>query len=494
MNAESGVEILDEVPGYLETPPETPEDDFGVIAEPYLQQLPIERLGWKDFERLCLRLVKSRAEVAQCALYGVPGQYQAGIDLYARRTDGTYATFQCKRVETFTASDISASVDKFLEGEWAEKAKAFVLCTSHDLSATGLQDAIVAAQARLAEREISFEPWDKAAITLELKEEPATVYDFFREQLARRFCGDLLIDGLSSRLGTQELRALRLELEKFYRSLFRLHDPDVNTNQTPPDRSGIHGRFVDVDVVEGREIVGETPPPVLSSASPPDEYLDRGVLSSPPLPLPPIASSFDVRRHRVMDWIAGEGNHLVIGGPGSGKSALLRAIALDTLSESPRFSKLAARFATHVPVWVPFALWVKLVSQGPAQDWSIGTLIRQWLNSSSAPELWPLIEKALDDDRVLFLVDGLDEYTDEVSAESVLTSIYMHAELRGSAVIATSRPTALIGLDLGRVAWESARFSPLNEKQQRQIFAGCPWPVFSPSFWPPKVRTPRCDF
>src|ERR1017187_397834 len=21
----------------------------------------------------------------------------------------------------------------------------------------------------------------------------------------------------------------------------------------------------------------------------------------------------------------------------------------------------------------------------------------------------------------------------------------------------------------------------------------CPWPVFSPSFWPPKVRTPRCD-
>jgi len=22
----------------------------------------------------------------------------------------------------------------------------------------------------------------------------------------------------------------------------------------------------------------------------------------------------------------------------------------------------------------------------------------------------------------------------------------------------------------------------------------CPWPVFSPSFWPPKVRTPRCDF
>ncbi|HXN61085.1 MAG TPA: NACHT domain-containing protein [Acidimicrobiales bacterium] len=472
MNAESEVEVLDDLPGYLETPPETPEEAFGIIAEPYLQQLPIERLGWKDFERLCLRLVKSRAEVTQCALYGVSGQYQAGIDLYARRTDGTYATYQCKRVETFTAADVSASVEKFLEGQWAETAKVFTLCTSHDLSPTGLQDAIVDAQARLADREISFEPWDKAAITLELKDEPAIVYDFFREQLARRFCGDLLIDRLSSRLATQELRALRLDLEKFYRSLFRLHDPNVTTNRVPPDRSGIHSRFVNVDVFEGREILGESPLPAPLSVPPPDEYLDRGALSSPPLPLPPIASSFDVRSHRVMDWIAGEGNHLVVGGAGSGKSALLRAIALDTLSESPRFSKVAARFAGHVPVWVPFALWVKLVSQGPAQDWSIPTLIKQWLNSSSAPEIWPLIEKALDDDRVLFLVDGLDEYTDEVSAESVFTSIYMHAERRGSAVIATSRPTALVGLDLGRVAWESARFSPLNEEQQRQIFAG----------------------
>ena len=37
---------------------------------------------------------------------------------------------------------------------------------------------------------------------------------------------------------------------------------------------------------------------------------------------------------------------------------------------------------------------------------------------------------------------------------------------------------------------------PLLAEELRAVadVIACPWPVFSPSFWPPKVRTPRCDF
>jgi hypothetical protein len=39
-------------------------------------------------------------------------------------------------------------------------------------------------------------------------------------------------------------------------------------------------------------------------------------------------------------------------------------------------------------------------------------------------------------------------------------------------------------------SWCQLRRGELLGLRRRDV---CPWPVFSPSFWPPKVRTPRCD-
>ena len=55
--------------------------------------------------------------------------------------------------------------------------------------------------------------------------------------------------------------------------------------------------------------------------------------------------------------------------------------------------------------------------------------------------LWPLFEQALDDERLLLLVDGLDEYRSEDSARGALTQLQVFAEQRNCRVIATARPT-----------------------------------------------------
>ena len=94
-----------------------------------LQSLPFGDLRWDDFEKLCLRLARADHEVEDARRYGIPGQDQYGIDLFARSAGtGGYTVYQCKRVERFSPSDISAAVDDFLTGPWATRADRYVFC------------------------------------------------------------------------------------------------------------------------------------------------------------------------------------------------------------------------------------------------------------------------------------------------------------------------------------------------------------------------------
>ncbi len=103
--------------GYLTSPPE----GYGrgpTATRPQLLQL--SSLGPKDFERLCFRMTRLDATVEQCRFYGVQGQAQKGIDLYARRHDGAYMVVQCKRSsDAFTPGEVTEAVDAFLAGDWA---------------------------------------------------------------------------------------------------------------------------------------------------------------------------------------------------------------------------------------------------------------------------------------------------------------------------------------------------------------------------------------
>jgi hypothetical protein len=111
---------LDGVPTWLETP----ATEVPALKPPVntrIQLLPLNDLAWEHFERLCLRYVRTQAFVVRAQLYGVKGQKQHGIDLYVRLSDPLrYEVYQCKKLASFTASDVKKTVDAFLEGNWRD--------------------------------------------------------------------------------------------------------------------------------------------------------------------------------------------------------------------------------------------------------------------------------------------------------------------------------------------------------------------------------------
>ena len=160
-------------------------------VETRLQELPFDKLTWENFEKLCLRLVQSEADIkGYCQLYGERGDEQAGIDLYARKhLEEKYTVYQCKRVKDFGAAKIISAVDKFLEGDWVDKSKTFVLCTSESLVLKQRADAVEEQRKKLLQKQIELIIWDRPQLSSKLKELPQLVSDFFGDAWTKAFCG-----------------------------------------------------------------------------------------------------------------------------------------------------------------------------------------------------------------------------------------------------------------------------------------------------------------
>lgn len=159
-------------------------------VETKLQELPFDRITWENFEKLCLQLVQSEANIeGYCQLYGEKGDEQAGIDLYTRKhLEEKYTVYQCKRVKDFGPAKIISAVDKFLEGDWVDKTKTFVLCTSESLVLKQRADAVVQQRERLLQKKIELIIWDKQQLSSKLKDLPQLVSDFFGDAWTKAFC------------------------------------------------------------------------------------------------------------------------------------------------------------------------------------------------------------------------------------------------------------------------------------------------------------------
>lgn len=402
------------IPSWLETPPVSEIDS---PVETRLQELPLEKLKWEDFERLCLRLVRLEANVERCQLYGKPGQKQEGIDLYARQKFAEkYRVYQCKRVQGFGPAKIIDAVSEFLAGEWTNKSDTFVLCTTESLRSKERADELENQSTLLKERGITLLPWDNGELSIKLKSLPNLVDDFFGRGWVAAFCGEKEADKLDKKLDASKVIEFRKKFSEFYKRVFNTHDPGLPIVTLGEVSSlALEERYVLPDVYDWHTMTIPPPTEVKEAQISREEIKERAFGDM----------SFEVeqqtarsqrprityqQRQTVGNWLAAAERSVVLGGPGSGKSTLLRFIAIDLLEESPRLTLLSQKWGQFLPVWVPFALWTKMISNQATAACSLSEILYSWLKSWDEERLWPLVQKVLEDERLLLLVDGCARY------------------------------------------------------------------------------------
>ena len=454
-------------PAWMHTPPDS---DVLPPVVTTAQELPLRELSWPNFERLCLRLAEREAEVEDCSLYGVPGQNQGGIDLLARLRSGAgYQVYQCKRVQDFGPSDIVAAVNKFMGGAWRAQAKEFVLCTSEPLHRASCADEIARQRELLRPLEIGFRVWDATGLCRDLKSAPEVVDDFFGRPWVEHFLGPTVARDLGTRLDLHKTRRLRESLSKLYLHAFRQHDRTLLslTAPTPEHSSAV----VLPDILESsggqpRERRDGAGARRSAQRMDPHGFLD----AEPPLADPSHDDAVDAELRIDVDaWLAAGTRRLVVGGPGTGKSTLLRTLAMDLLSAAPRMTRVARRWGSHLPIWISFAQWTVLISDEKVAKTSLHDFVHRWVTVLGAPELSPLVLEALSDSRLLLLVDGLDEWSTPQAAQvavDLLCTFLGHRELPA---VATARPHALGTLGLPVADWGVGLLAPLIERQQVPI-------------------------
>jgi energy-coupling factor transporter ATP-binding protein EcfA2 len=430
-------------------------------------------LTWENFEKLCLRLASREARVEHCQLYGIRGQDQDGIDLYARLSFGAkYRVYQCKKEKAFGAAKIKGAVEKFLNGNWVDRTDTFVLCTQESLEPTALAEELEQQAAALRMKEITLLPWDSRQLSGVLKQLPEIVDDFFGREWVREFCGDESAERLGDRLDVSQIVEFRKEMGRFYAHVFNVQDSGLLIPDTPGAVLRLEDRYIVPDIHDSRRVeVGGTGPRG-QDHRPQDSKSGASSVGSVGQAPPPnqeqgFTSILEGRRN-VADWIAAYERTVILGGPGSGKSTLLRFLAIDLLSKEPRLAAVAQKWGTYLPMWVPFPRWTKSIAEAGSSV-SLTEMLRQWLFGWDEGALWPIVERALKDRRLLLLVDGLDEWTNEEAAGIALNKLRVFVEQRGIPAILASRPHGFRRLGLEHAGWEVGELADFTLAQQKSL-------------------------
>lgn len=377
------------------------------------QSLPYGDLTWENFERLCLRLAEVEGEAEYWALYGTKGQAQDGIDIYVRH-DGarTYSVWQSKKHRKVTAATVRKAVRNFLDGKWASKCSSFYICFQATIQDTEVQDELEKQAGLLSQKGIALLPLGAVEMSRRLKARPEIVDDFFGRNWVIGFCGEDAVERLGNRLDAADVARLRQELLTQYSSNFSSVDPGIalalpsgQQRQLP-----LINRFIEPDITFEDVSSSFTERP-----SRPDGVEERQAAPSTPNALPAQEASITrasvtaAVRRPLANWLTEVDQAAIIAPAGYGKSSFLRTLALDLLSDGKLFPDLTKRWGNRIPIVLPFASWTRLISKG-TDDISLADAIHSWFKRfHPSGDLLDLIANSLKDNRLLLLIDGLDE-------------------------------------------------------------------------------------
>ena len=438
-----------------------------------IQKLPFEALTWENFERLCCRLTQLEGNVEYCARYGQQGEAQEGIDIFARQKDGRYHCLQAKRHHSFGASKLLDAVDLFLKGSWASRASRFTIVVQSSLGSVTVQEEIERQTTRLAKCGIAFSAYGGDILTDHLRTQPRLIDDFFGRPWVTAFLGQEIADSLGTRLDGSEFTRVRSQLARVYETQFHFVDPgsfgSISDEDSHPALSLLE-RFLKPDFLV-REIRRHT-----ENTSTLGANEDRMAMGSA-TPHIPIGDNTKVntlipnsrmRRLPLCEWIGDAQRLVVLGEAGCGKSTLLRVIALDLLYSQAIFPDLAIRWGQHIPIYIPFARWA---SQATKDKNPIGLkeIIRRSLEPLLTSSLIDLLDRAIDDKRILLLIDGLDEWSNEQAARSTLSTLVTTVEAHDISVFVSGRPRGLTRIGALPANWKRGTVAPLSSGQQTAI-------------------------
>ena len=409
-----------------------------------------------------------------------------------------YVALQARRIKKVTKAAIARSIKDFLDGSWAKVARKFIYATSHSGVATEFTEEIETQAEKLAQLSIELEVWDAEALTKRLRGQREVVDEFFGREWVRSFLGSDAATALTTRLDAHQTAELRRRLVAVYSGAFAVADSGLLALRLSAQQAvAIRDRFVTPDLL-GTSSATASVTATTSDVAPAAPSIEDELARYNPIGLRNGAdwSKATARswEHRVRPpsvpttagripadaWLGQSTRQVVVGDPGAGKSTLLRYLVLDLLDDAPGWRDVAERWGRRLPVWLPFHFFTQRVAGQTGAPASVAGAIRAWFEQYDIGELWSLVQAALSDERLLLVVDGLDEWVDDQAGRYAAAALETFASTHSAALVVSTRPYGLSKLTLGP-AWNYARIAPLSAAQQRalthryfQIVAGAP--------------------
>ncbi len=159
-----------------------------------IDSLPLRNRDWKVFERLIVATVRDVLGWRDVREYGVPGEEQHGIDIlgYSPSSgeqslgESQVLTCQCKDVESFTAGNLRAVVDKFNDGYRPLSSRYLSIAVSCITESVPLVEELY--RLRILHPNLTIHLWGARQINEMLEDQNLIVRRFFGPSWEEAFC------------------------------------------------------------------------------------------------------------------------------------------------------------------------------------------------------------------------------------------------------------------------------------------------------------------
>lgn len=154
---------------------------------------------------------------------------------------------------------------------------------------------------------------------------------------------------------------------------------------------------------------------------------------------------------------------LIVGGPGSGKSSLLKYLTLQLLK-----GEMGA-YDGYLPIWMPFSYMARNC------DYDIKSIVQDWLQES---KLWEenshYLEYAFEQKKILLIADGIDEWGDEpLQADRIIRKVKVETEAGNLLAIFSSREYGIANINSPFSTSDTYTIAPLSALQQDELVKKC---------------------